>query len=240
MNSSLRITWVMFGLSLLFVVSSLFMLIVMYVLSLSALPGIMSSFSNSISTSQDISVIKQACLMLANLKESDRLAQIQFFSLGNWLLVTFGIVSSTLSARLLYLSHRSECASLPDQSLETESLLHTIFKRAIRGTLKLWQAYWFLYLPIPIALAAGVGAVKVALMDPNFLKGSFFFQFVIYPLLWSLVYLSFLFLSVVVWRCAHNTNHRIWFYSARAIVVFGIAGPLVRLLEYLVSIWPKG
>lgn len=230
----------MFGLSLLFVVSSLFLLIAMYILSLSALPSIMGDLSNSIAASQDISVIKQACLMLADVDENDRLARVTFISLGNWMVVIFGIICAALTSRLLYLAHKTECASLPDQALETEPLHQTIFKRSIGGTLKLWQAYWFLYLPIPTALGAGVGALKVALMDPNFLKGSFLFQFVVYPLLWSLVYVAFIFLSIVVWRCARNTNHRIWFYSARATVIFGIAAPLLKLFEYLVSIWPKG
>lgn len=238
MNSSLRITWALFGLSLLFVVSSLFMMTVMYVLSFTALPSYMSGFSNAISASQDISVIKQACLMLANVEESDRLTRIKFISMGNWLVVAFGIVCATLSARLLYLTHRSEHTSSPNQSPGMGSLHQTIFKRSIGGTLRLWQVYWFLYLPIPMALAAGAGAVKVALMDPNFLKGSFLFQFVVYPLLWSLVYLSFLYFSVAVWRCAKNTSHRIWSYSARASVVLGIATPLIKLLGYLASLWP--
>jgi hypothetical protein len=221
--------------SLLFAIAGAFLLVAIFIVSLVSVPGLVDSFANTISSAQpqDMGVIKEACLMLAKVEEKDQVARMQFTWWGYWLVLLFGTVCAVLSGRLLYVMHRTQGAATAEPAEPTQSLARTILSRAWQGKLRLWQAFWFLYLPVPLALASGISAFYVALASSYTSRSSFLLQFVAYPLLWSLVYVSAIALSVAVWRCSGNANRRIWTYAARGIVIFNAVSPLIKLLGYL-------
>ncbi|MGE5493324.1 MAG: hypothetical protein ACM31P_18855 [Actinomycetota bacterium] len=241
MNSTLRLTWLIFGMSLLFAIAGAFLLVAIFVASLVAVPGLMDSFAHSISSAQpqDMDAIKEACLMLAKVEERDQVARMQFTWWGYWLVLLFGTVCAVLSGRLLYVMHRTQDAAITESTEPTQSMVRTILSRAWQGQLRLWQAFWFLYLPVPLALASGVSAFYVALASSYTVRRSFLLQFVAYPLLWALSYVSFIALSIVVWRCSVNTNRRIWTYAARGMVIVSAVGPVIELLVYLSRLFPR-
>lgn len=91
-------------------------------------------------------------------------------------------------------------------------------KLAWRGDLRLWQVFWIGKILIP-----GLFFLILQLIANGFDTN---WPSMIYGLLWPF-YLIFIF--VAVWRCAPNTNHKIWMYLARAQIIAIILAVIVAI-----------
>jgi hypothetical protein len=199
----------------------------------------MASVAKDIARAEDISVVKKVCLLLANVEEGERVGRLHFMWWGLGLVVLLGTACAGLSARLLFLLHHQNAQAL-HTSPEPLSQVRMFWSCAFGGTLKLWQAFWLLYLPVPTIFYVAFGATFAALKTFVQVQSSYLLQFVAFPLFLSLVYLAFLGVSVIVWRCSENTQHRVWTYGARILVILNIAVPLLKLAILWLQIWPKG
>jgi hypothetical protein len=83
-----------------------------------------------------------------------------------------------------------------------------LIKLAWRGDLKLWQVFWIGKILIPCLIFLVLQLIADG-FDTNWPS-------MIYGLLWPF-YLIFIF--VAVWRCAPNTDHKIWMYLVRAQII---------------------
>lgn len=91
-------------------------------------------------------------------------------------------------------------------------------KLAWRGDLRLWQAFWIGKVLIPALIFLIMMAVA-DFFDTNWPS-------MIYGLIWPF-YL--IFILVAVWRCAPNTDKKIWMYLARGQIIAIILIPLLMV-----------
>lgn len=107
---------------------------------------------------------------------------------------------------------------MPDDNIRIHAKRRSpILIRLWRGEEALWKAYW---------LIGVLGGWAVQTVAANLVG------FEIVPVLpaigGALIYAAYVF--VAIWRCAFNTDHRIWGYLARAVL---IALPLISVVEIL-------
>ena len=89
-------------------------------------------------------------------------------------------------------------------------------KLAWRGDLRLWQVFWIGKLLLSCALYLLVSGLS-ALFDSN-----------LPIMLYSLIFpFYFIFISVAIWRCAPNTNNKIWMYLVRAQIILLLVAVIV-------------
>jgi hypothetical protein len=93
-----------------------------------------------------------------------------------------------------------------------------LVKLAWRGDLRLWQAFWIGKILIPCVIFLVLQLIADGL-DTNWPS-------MIYGLLWPF-YLIFIF--VAVWRCAPNTDHKIWMYLVRAQIIITILSAVLMI-----------
>ena len=94
-----------------------------------------------------------------------------------------------------------------------------------RGASSLYRAFWLQ--AVPINLAFFFSGVLV-----GYLAGDFPQLSKLVLLVGPLYLLFSLWLCVALWRCAPNTNHRLWFYVARifaSLIAAGMVSTLFRL-----------
>jgi cytoskeletal protein RodZ len=108
LKSARRIGWLILGVCVVFVVAGALWLFVLYFASLVELPGAYASFAKSISESQDISVLKQACLSLTKLDEADRISRLNWIVWAPTLGLALAVICASLSAWLLVTIKRIE------------------------------------------------------------------------------------------------------------------------------------
>lgn len=91
-------------------------------------------------------------------------------------------------------------------------------KRLSSGRLKLWQAFWLVFVPIPIVLYA-IYALFLFLLEHFTGSVITFTQLTAVAVLYSTIAIALLIvLGMGVWRCALNTPRVLWGYIARIAV----------------------
>jgi hypothetical protein len=147
-------------------------------------------------------------------------------------------LSTAIYARLLVVLAREAKAARvePEVSGDAHQSAFQIFRcRALNGTLRLWQAFWLVYVPFPILLAVVLGGTYLAL-DHLGLQRMPELGLALWSLAAAAICLAFLAASVIVWRCSRNTSSRLGTYIARVVVVLMIVVPLVETTYLWVSI----
>jgi len=103
-----RIAWIILGVCVLFLIAGGAWLRVLYLLSLAQLPDIYSGMRESISQTQDMSVLKDACLTLTRLDESDVNSRRKWIVWAPVLGTALAIICASLSVWLLITTKRIE------------------------------------------------------------------------------------------------------------------------------------
>lgn len=233
MSAALRLTAVIFVCSAVLVLAGIISLHVFAVLSYGTLPASLREIANGIAASPDIAVIKKVCLFLVDAYQEERRDRFDSAWLGLGLLIAMGTFGVAISARLYVLLGGLKAQDMSGGSWDVplRSPVARLLSRSFAGTLELWKAFWLIYLPVPVLLAVILSGGYKTLQNIG-LKGPLLIQLVAGSLLSSIVYLSFIAASVIVWRCSRNTPSQLWTYLARTVVVLIIVVPLARIAVF--------
>ena len=107
-STAQRVTWLILGLCLLFVIGGALWLGVLYISSFAALPSQYEALARSISETQDISIVKQVCISLTEIDEAELRARRNWVIWAPTLGLSLAIIAGTLSVWLLVTLKRIE------------------------------------------------------------------------------------------------------------------------------------
>jgi hypothetical protein len=103
MNSARRLVWFVLVLGVLLAISMGLWLSLLYSGSMAQLPSVLTRFGRAIAEAEDISTLKTACLMLAEVNEGERLERLQFLLVSAGAAIVSGLLSAGACLRLLSL-----------------------------------------------------------------------------------------------------------------------------------------
>jgi hypothetical protein len=108
MQSARRLIWLNLVLGLLFAVTAGLWLGILYSGSSGEVPNVLARLGRAVSETQDISSLKKACLMLANVTEDERLARLHFVVFSGGMTIALGLLCAAVSTRLLILLNKAD------------------------------------------------------------------------------------------------------------------------------------
>jgi Zn-dependent membrane protease YugP len=103
-----RIAWLILGACILFGAGGILWLGVIYILSFVELPSQYAAFARTISAAEDMAIIKQACLSLTRIDESELMARRNWVILAPALGLSLAAIAGALSVWLLIILKRIE------------------------------------------------------------------------------------------------------------------------------------
>lgn len=102
MLNTRRLLWMLLILGLILAISMSLWLLILYSGKVSHLPNILDRFGRLISDAQDLPLLKDLCLKVAEERESERISRLNFLLVSAGVAIGFGLVSAAIAARLLY------------------------------------------------------------------------------------------------------------------------------------------
>ena len=216
-TSGQRITLLIIVLSALFGLSGLISLGLLKVMLIPALP--LRNYAEDINNISDLAVLKNVCVPLAEelfskmnaFRASSKWGPL-FVTISGFLCFSIGVYLYRLLGReRLEQSH--ENAQVPDSR-------KSIMEQAFSGELKLWKAFWFLYVPVPIISGLSI-TLLLSMTNRIGVAESFGFNiFIFLPIILSAAFIAVISVAIITWRCAANTSHRFLFYATRGLIIF--------------------
>ena len=231
MHPANRLAAIGLGLSALIALAGVFALLIFLLLSKVALLNALQGASEGIANSNDLATIKKISLMLVDAYREERASRFSVVWLGLGAMISACAMTAAIYARMLVVLAREKVARSehePASGTRHGALLDFGF-HALKGSLKLWQSFWLLYVPAPILLGVVLGGAYLSL-DRLGLQRMPELGLALWSLAASAVCLAFFAASVIVWRCSGNTSWKLWTYIARVVVVLMIVVPLAEAI----------
>lgn len=197
-------------------VASLYWMASNLVLGIAGLPGQSMSLAEDIKRLEDVEVLRKVCVPLAEAMDSTYKARqdgAKFVLVGAGFLIVASGIGFLLSARLLRLVLGSGEATANSGSRLADKVFGFLL-RALKGELRLWTAFWVIYV-LPPVIYTGVawGLKGMVSFKPEMLN------LLILALVFATAVVQLIFSMIVVWRSAANADKKIWGILARGVVV---------------------
>lgn len=233
MTSPKRISQILFALSAWFFVSALVSLVVVRIVSLTALPSL-PGLSDDIGKLQDMNTLKEVCVLLVDGAASQKEASSLFAVWGLGFVATWSAMFGIASAFMYRQLRAAETHVRPNPANTT------FLDSALGGTLELWKAFWGLYIVLPYVAALAIGGPVMLLKHFQVIEPAKAVDLIVTPLAFSAVAVIYFGSAVVAWRCSRNSSRRIWHYLTRLVIVLYTVVPLIKGITMLsIYLGPK-
>jgi hypothetical protein len=230
-TSGQRVTLLIIVLSALFGLSGLISLALLKIAMMSALP--VRNFAEDISNINDLAVLKTICVPLAE-EYSSRMNAFRATSKWGPLFLTIsGILCFSIGVYLYHLLGRERLEQSHENAQE-QNRRKSVIELAFSGELKLWKAFWFFYVPVPLICGLGITlllGITKRIGDAD----SFGFDiFMFLPIILAAAFISVLSVAIITWRCAANTSYRFLFYVTRGLILLYVVTLLTKAALFIV------
>jgi len=231
MLSTKRASQILVALAVWAFISAVLSLLIVKIVYTATLPTSLTNITSEINRIQDLTTLKKISVLLADSITAEKEAGWLLVSWGLWFVATwstiFGIATMFLYRQLI-----------TTKATEDSHPKETMLDLALTGKLKLWQAFWGLYVALPMAASFAVYEVLAFLKGIHIIEPTKVADLILTPLSYSAVLVIFWGGAIVTWRCSANTTHKALCYLARVAVVLLTVAPLVQsatlLSHYLV------
>lgn len=224
-TSGQRITLLIIVLSALFGLSGLISLALLKVMMSAGLP--LRNFAADISNINDLAVLKNLCVPIADELFRTMNASRASSKWAPLLVAISGFLCCSVGVCLYRQLERDKLAQRVEDA-QLQGARRSFMEQALSGELKLWKAFWFLYVPAPL-IAALSFSLLMNLGTRLGVADSFGFSiFIFLPILMAAIFVINISAAVFTWRCAANTSHIFWYYAARGVIVICTIVPLAQ------------
>lgn len=193
----------------------------------------MLSIGADIARIEDMDALKRACMIVveAAAKGGKDRSDLVWWGLGSM------VFSSTLCGLISTFAYISIRRSYPEILLATNGgtevasgPVKTLLMKLYSGKLKLWKAFWLIYLPGIIVFPVVVFGLYAGVKKAGVITGGELTDFFVVPLLFAVLWLWNIALCTAVWRNSDNTNYRIISSITRVALVLSIAVPILKFV----------
>lgn len=230
-TSGQRIALLIIVLSALFGLSGLISLALLKIVMMPALP--VRNFAEDIGNINDLAVLKSICVPLAEEYFSKMNAFRATSKWGPLFLTISGFLCSSIGVYLYRQLGREKLEQSQENAHEPDRL-KSVIEQVISGELKLWKAFWFLYVPVPIICGLSITLLLGITKNIGDADSFGFDVFMFLPIILAAAFIPVFLVAIVTWRCAANTSHKVWFYVTRGLILLYAVALLTKLALFVV------
>jgi hypothetical protein len=203
-----------------------------------ALPASMHGMGADIARLEDMAAIKKVCAVIVDAVSKNQNARNDLVWWGLGLMVLSSTLCGLMSAYAYISLRRTGSYSTQEVSEAHEISIRPItafLSNAYAGKLKLWKAFWLVYLPGAILFPVVVWGLYAAVKKLNLVSSDGLTDFFVLPLLLAALWLWQIALCALVWRSSVNTKYPVLGSFARIAILLSVTVPVLKL----VLIWVR-